>query len=251
MGIVQIALDPPPPPPLCKTGKRGKKVLQTILASPYTPQAKVGQKVLQTILVSLYTRPPFGQWTFGNNTLQKGDSRRCRAYKNFLKHLILADYSKNICRRGIFVQSSKINIVCCLSPYSLWIIPKWNTVSIKRTHSPKGIQISPRGKYFSENSTVCAFMTIVSSWLVSLSDPSGTDLSLVFSPPPSPSRPVSDYYYKCPIYCIQALGSPQPIHFLKAHDVSSPNTDENTNTKTKTVTKTMTKTKTPREWLKQ
>ena len=72
---------------------------------------------------------------------------------------------------------------------------------------------------------------------------------------PSPSssssssspRPVSNYYYNCLIYHTQASGSPQPIHFLKAHDVSSPNTDENTNTKTKTVTKTMTKTKTPRE----
>ena len=43
-----------------------------------------------------------------------------------------------------------------------------------------------------------------------LSDPSGTDLSLVFSSSPSssssssPSRPVSDYYYKCLIYHIQA-----------------------------------------------
>ena len=86
---------------------------------------KRGKKVDQTILVSLYTRPPFGQWTFGNNTLQKGDSRRCRAYKNFLKHLILADYSKNICRRGIFVQSPKLKIVCCLSTYSLWIKMKY------------------------------------------------------------------------------------------------------------------------------
>ena len=67
---------------------------------------------------------------------------------------------------------------------------------------------------------------------------------------PSP-WPVSNYYYKCLIYHIQASGSPQPIHFLKTHDISSPNTDENTNTKTKTVTKTMTKTKTPRDWLKQ
>ena len=44
-----------------------------------------------------------------------------------------------------------------------------------------------------------------------------------------------------------ASGTLQPIRFLKAHDVSYPNSDENTNTKTKTVTKTMTKTKTPRE----
>ena len=41
--------------------------------------------------------------------------------------------------------------------------------------------------------------------------------------------------------------TPEPLNFLKAHDVSYPNTDENTNTKTKTVTKTITKTKTPRE----
>ena len=43
------------------------------------------------------------------------------------------------------------------------------------------------------------------------------------SPPPSPSpspRPVCNYYYKCLIYHIQASGSPQPIHFLKAHDAS-------------------------------
>ena len=53
-----------------------------------------------------------------------------------------------------------------------------------------------------------------------LSDPSGTDLSLVFSSSPPSPRPVSDYYYKCLIYHIQASGSPQPIHFLKAHDVS-------------------------------
>ena len=64
-----------------------------------------------------------------------------------------------------------------------------------------------------------------------------------YSSSSSPSRSVSNYYYNCLIYHIQASGSPQPIHFLKAHYVSYPNTDENTSTKTKT----MTKTKTPRE----
>ena len=34
LGVAQIALDPPP---LCQTGKHGKKVPLTILASPYTP----------------------------------------------------------------------------------------------------------------------------------------------------------------------------------------------------------------------
>ena len=53
MGIAQIALDPP----LCQTGKRGKKVPQTILASPYTPR-QCGKKVPQIILASLYTPPP-------------------------------------------------------------------------------------------------------------------------------------------------------------------------------------------------
>ena len=36
-------------PPFCQTGKRGKKVLQTILASPYT-LGQMWEKVLQTIL---------------------------------------------------------------------------------------------------------------------------------------------------------------------------------------------------------
>ena len=34
MAIAQIAQDPPP---LCQTDKRGKKVFQTMLASPYIP----------------------------------------------------------------------------------------------------------------------------------------------------------------------------------------------------------------------
>ena len=50
MGRAQTAL-PPPPAPLCQ---RGKKVPQTILASPYTPD------------------PPLGP--NGNNTFQKGAS---------------------------------------------------------------------------------------------------------------------------------------------------------------------------------
>ena len=56
--------------------------------------------------------------------------------------------------------------------------------------------------------------------------------------------PVSDFHSQSPIYHIQASGTHQPIHFLKAHDVSYPNSDRNTNTVTKTKTTTKTKTKT-------
>ena len=42
----------------------------------------------------------------------------------------------------------------------------------------------------------------------------------------------------------QVSGTPQTIHFLKADDVSYPNSDENTNTKTNTETNTQTNTKT-------
>ena len=42
----------------------------------------------------------------------------------------------------------------------------------------------------------------------------------------------------------QASGTPQIVHFLKADDVSYPNSDENTNTKTNTETNTNTETKT-------
>ena len=55
--------------------------------------------------------------------------------------------------------------------------------------------------------------------------------------------PVSNFRSQSLIYHIQASGTSQPIHFLKVHDVSCPNTDENTNIETKT----MKKTKTPRE----
>ena len=46
MGIVQKALDQPPA--LCQTGKCGKKVPQTILASPFTPR-QYGKKSAQHI----------------------------------------------------------------------------------------------------------------------------------------------------------------------------------------------------------
>ena len=51
MGIAQIALDLPP---FSQTGKCGKKVPQTILASLYTPL------------------PPYGQCPYGYNTFQEG-----------------------------------------------------------------------------------------------------------------------------------------------------------------------------------
>ena len=39
-------------------------------------------------------------------------------------------------------------------------------------------------------------------------------------------------------HCCQASGTPKTVYFLKVHDVSYPNSDENTNTKTKTKTNT-------------
>ena len=54
MGIAQIALDPHP---LCQTGKRGKKCSKPSWKA-LTPLGKCGKKGLQTILVSLYTPPP-------------------------------------------------------------------------------------------------------------------------------------------------------------------------------------------------
>ena len=43
-------------------------------------------------------------------------------------------------------------------------------------------------------------------------------------------------------HCHQASGTPQIVYFLKADDVSYPNSDENTNTKTNTGTNTNTET---------
>ena len=63
-----------------------------------------------------------------------------------------------------------------------------------------------------------------------------------YFPSPSP-QPVSDFLSQSLICHIKA-STPQPIHFLKAHDVSYPTSDRNRNTKTKTMTKK------PREQLK-
>ena len=43
-------------------------------------------------------------------------------------------------------------------------------------------------------------------------------------------------------HCRQASGTPQLVYFLKAHDVSYPNSDKNTNTNTNTQTNTKTET---------
>ena len=45
-------------------------------------------------------------------------------------------------------------------------------------------------------------------------------------------------------YCRQASGTPQIVYFLKTHDVSYLNSDENSNRETNTKTNTQTNTKT-------
>ena len=54
-------------------------------------------------------------------------------------------------------------------------------------------------------------------------------------PPVHPSRPATIFpeFTDEQLHCRQASGIPQTIYFLKAVDVSYPNSDENTNTKTK------------------
>ena len=54
MAIAQIAQDPP----LCQTDKRGKKVFQTILASPYTPGQIYAKKFSKPSLQA-FTRPQY------------------------------------------------------------------------------------------------------------------------------------------------------------------------------------------------
>ena len=64
MGIAQIALDPPP------SVKHGKKVPQTILASPCIPRQR-GKKVPQKILQS-FTPPPSGNAHMEATHFKKG-----------------------------------------------------------------------------------------------------------------------------------------------------------------------------------
>ena len=63
-------------------------------------------------------------------------------------------------------------------------------------------------------------------------------------PPVHPSRPATIFpeFIDELKHCRQASGTPQIVYFLKAHDVSYPNLDENTNTKTNTQTNTQTNT---------
>ena len=49
-------------------------------------------------------------------------------------------------------------------------------------------------------------------------------------------------------HCYQASGTPQIVYFLKAHDVSYPNSNTETNTKTNTETNTKTETNKGRSW---
>ena len=65
MAIAQIAQDPP----LCQTDKRGKKVFQTILASPYTPGQIYAKKCSKPSLQA-FSRPQY--WGKGGIFLGKG-----------------------------------------------------------------------------------------------------------------------------------------------------------------------------------
>ena len=79
MGIVQIALSPPPP--FCQTGKRGKKVPQAILARPYTPETMWEKSALNHPGKPLHTHTPYWQCPYGNNTFQKGASLRQMSFQ--------------------------------------------------------------------------------------------------------------------------------------------------------------------------
>ena len=64
--------------------------------------------------------------------------------------------------------------------------------------------------------------------------------------PPVPSRPPATIFPEFIDelkHCRQASGTPQIVYFLKAHDVSYPNSDKNSNTATNTKTNTETNTK--------
>ena len=65
MAIAQISQDPP----LCQTDKRGKKVFQTILASPYAPGQIYAKKCSKPSLRA-FTRPQY--WGKGGIFLGKG-----------------------------------------------------------------------------------------------------------------------------------------------------------------------------------
>ena len=55
------------------------------------------------------------------------------------------------------------------------------------------------------------------------------------SPSTPSSRPVSDFHSQSLIYYIQASGTPQPIHFLKAHDDNEKDKDAKRIAETLTV----------------
>ena len=67
------------------------------------------------------------------------------------------------------------------------------------------------------------------------------------SPPVRPVRP-QQFFIDELKHCRQAPGTAQTVYFLKAHNVSYPNSDENTNTKTNTVTNTKTETNEGKTW---
>ena len=71
VGIAQIALNPPP----CQRGKRGQKVVQTILESRHTHGQTWEKSAPNHPGKPLPPRPPtFGQCPYGNNTFKKGVS---------------------------------------------------------------------------------------------------------------------------------------------------------------------------------
>ena len=67
--------------------------------------------------------------------------------------------------------------------------------------------------------------------------------------PPVPSGPATIFpeFIDELKHCRQASGTPQIVYFLKAHDVSYPNSDKNSNTETNTNTNTNTETNTKTE----
>ena len=91
MCIAQIALDPPPP---SSNVANVEKKVQTLTAT-----GKCGKKVLRTILASHYT-PPLSGNAHGNNTFKQGASPiHCMQFWDISSFILNVNFEKGILQK--------------------------------------------------------------------------------------------------------------------------------------------------------
>ena len=163
----------------------------------------------------------FGSTSGGVNFCQ-----HCRGRKRYFSYILFDYFCINIMSRTMFFRSLQVEYLQLAGG----MCPKMFASRYQWDPEPTYLVKQYLVHFFVSSSIFCIFLGILFIFRSARTSYRAFDSRLSVRPPATISP---EFIYELK-HCRQASGTPKIVYFLKAHDVSYPNSDENTNTKTET-----------------